>query len=36
MDEDKGGDIDMTELFDVIYKNAVRQGMMAEEAYSKW
>ena len=32
IDTDKGGDISISELFDVIYKNAVRQGMMVEEA----
>ena len=32
IDTDKGGDISISELFDVVYKNAVRLGMMTEEA----
>ena len=32
IDIDKGGDISIAELFDCIYKNAVRQGMIQEEA----
>lgn len=31
IDMDKGGDISIDELFAVIYKNAVRQGMMTDE-----